>query len=319
MNRQIISLFRKYISGTITGAEESELLTWIGNNPQLQQWGASSIAASPDAMPDELKEKMLNTLHTKIRPSHKHTFSLSYLLKIAALILLILGVGVGLTHFYYSRHLPELQYVTVESLRGQKSTVELPDGSKVFLNSGSKLIYSTDYNHKDRTLYLSGEAYFEVAKNADKPFVVNTEQMNVHAVGTAFNISAYPEDAFVRATLAEGKVKVVSGKQTVYLNPNEQANFNIDDNTLQVSNIDDAKRIIGWMNNQLYFENAPLDEIAARLSRIYNVNIIISSEKLRTLRFSGTIGNNSLESIFRIISLTAPVRYEIHNNQVRLF
>jgi ferric-dicitrate binding protein FerR (iron transport regulator) len=199
---------------------------------------------------------------------------------------------------------------------GQKAGVQLPDGTQIWLNSASSLTYDTEYNQKDRIVYLQGEAYFEVSSDKEKPFIVKTDDVSVEALGTSFNVKAYPDDDYVTATLIEGSVKVSSPFQSDLLKPNEKLAFSKNKQQFTKTVLLDAERNISWKNNYLAFEQENLEDIAKVLERMYNVQIQFTSEKLKHIRFSGTITNNNLESVLQLIMLVSPIRYSIEKDSV---
>lgn len=192
---------------------------------------------------------------------------------------------------------------------GQRASVVLPDGTKVWLNSHTKLNYKSDYGVKERSVSLSGEAYFEVSKDTLRRFLVNAGDMEVEALGTAFNVKAYEEDDEVVTTLFEGSVRTAVGKEFVILSPDESAVFNKSSHILSVNHPTNASYARLWRTNELAFSGESLEEIAVLLNRMYNVEVRFLSNKIKGYSFSGVIRNNSLDNVFEIISLTAPITY----------
>ena len=317
MEKRIDILFDKYISHKASDLEREEILKWISEDNELQLWLEEKFASSTDALDEKLKANILSNIHSQIVPQRKTIKFWSILQKIAAIFLLPLltAVVILVTH---NDKVP-VQYCTIEAQKGQKTNVTLPDGSRVYLNSESRLTYATNFNQKDRRLRLTGEAYFEVAKNKKSPFIVNAGNITIRALGTAFNVRAYSNEKYVSATLADGSVRVTSSKQTIDLIPNEQVDMNNGNGDLSVIKLDDAHASIGWLNNKMHFNNCTFAEVAASLSRIYNIDILLTSESLKKQRFSGTINNNSIESVLRILSFSAPVRYELRNGKVEIY
>jgi ferric-dicitrate binding protein FerR (iron transport regulator) len=203
--------------------------------------------------------------------------------------------------------------------RGQKANITLPDGSKVWLNSQSKLTYSASFNIKKRELQLDGEAYFEVAHNPNKPFIVRGNDIAVEALGTAFGIRAYNEDNLISSILMRGKVRVTTPDGESILMPNDKIMYDRTTHKKALSTVTNATDFTGWIHNELRFENESLGEIAKSIQRIYNVEIIFASEQLKKQRYTGTVNNNSLESVLNIITLTSPISFQIDNQQVKLF
>ena len=228
----------------------------------------------------------------------------------AAVAFVCISLGIG-SHWYYMRQVPlsdPLDYV-VSADNGQRASVVLPDGTKVWLNSHTKLNYKSDYGVKERSVSLSGEAYFEVSKDTLRRFLVNAGDMEVEALGTAFNVKAYEEDDEVVTTLFEGSVRTVVGKEFVILSPDESAVFNKSSHILSVNHPTNASYARLWRTNELAFSGESLEEIAVLLNRMYNVEVRFLSNKIKGYSFSGVIRNNSLDNVFEIISLTAPITY----------
>lgn len=192
--------------------------------------------------------------------------------------------------------------------KGQRASILLPDGTRVWLNSHTELTYNGDYGKKNREVVLSGEGYFEVAKDSVSPFIVKAGEMEIEALGTAFNVKAYAEDKESTATLFEGKVRTSVGENEVLLKPNESVCVNKVSRKMAVSaEFADYARM--WKDNELVFRGETMEEVAVMLDRLYNVKVQFASERVKHYRFSGVIKNNSLENVVELISLTAPIVY----------
>ena len=207
--------------------------------------------------------------------------------------------------------------VSVE--RGQKANITLPDGSKVWLNSQSKLTYSPDFNVKTRELLLDGEAFFEVAHNAEKPFIVRSNDIAVEALGTAFGVKAYNEDNLISSILLRGKVRVTTPDGESILMPNERIMYDKTTRKKTKSSVLNSTDFKGWIHNELRYENVSLEDIAKDIQRIYNVKVMFANERIRNQRFTGSVNNNSLESMLSIITLTSPVSFHVKDQQVTFY
>jgi transmembrane sensor len=157
-----------------------------------------------------------------------------------------------------------------------------------------------------------------VAHNPDKPFIVQSNDISVEALGTAFGIKAYDEDNQISSILMRGKVRVVTPDRSSVLKPNERILYDKTTRKTTQTAVTNAVDFTGWIHDELRFENESLGEIAKNIQRIYNVEIIFASENLKKLRYTGTVNNNSLESVLNIITLTSPVSFEIDKQQVTL-
>lgn len=231
-------------------------------------------------------------------------------LRIASSILIpLFCIGLG---YYYAKGISvqNNNRMTVQVEIGQKAKIQLPDGTSVWLNSASSLTYDNTHNKK-RVVYLQGEAYFEVSKDKVRPFIVKTNNISVEALGTSFNIKAYPDDDYIAATLIEGSIRISSPVRSELLDPDEKLTITKNNGQFAKSVLSDAEKNVSWINNQLTFEQERLEDIAKTLERMYNVRIRFTSDKLKDVRFSGTIKNNNLENVLQLIEFVSPIRYSL--------
>ncbi|HNX11381.1 MAG TPA: DUF4974 domain-containing protein [Paludibacteraceae bacterium] len=319
MDQQITALFRKYLSNSATADEMKELDEWIASNEDFHDWLENQVDNSSAEMDAEKQADILAKIHEKIAVQSKQKFVLPGWAKTVAAVALIVLMAVSAAIYFRSNQPNMIQYAEIGALRGQKASVTLPDGTKITLNSESTLKYSTNYNQSDRAVELVGEAYFEVAKNKKIPFVVKAGKLEIEAKGTAFNIKAYPTDNSISTTLTEGKIEVKTPVDVLNMIPNERMEYNNTDQTFRKLTLTDAEGSIGWLNDELSFENATLAEVVANFSRIYNIDIQFASESIKEQRFTGKINNNSLLSVLRIISFTSPIRFEQKDSVVILY
>lgn len=319
-DKQYIDLFEKFLHNRATEDETGQLRAIIRSNGNMQRIFEDKLAMSDPSMDDGVKKRIFENIRQGIRakertiPIHRNW---KRALQWAAI--LILPVVSALSVYYFTQDTDNSRQPTVITARnGEKAEVVLPDGSKVWINSGSTLTYEKSFNRKKRPVYLEGEAYFEVAKNTKRPFIVKTQSMDVQAIGTAFNVRSYKSDQHVSAILLEGKVKVTaSGKETT-LNVNQRATFDRYSNLLTTDEVR-ASRFIEWKNGNIYFNNQTFNDIALTLSRIYNVNIQFASEELRPMRFSGTLGSSGIKNALDILSLASPMYYDVKDTTIILY
>lgn len=185
-------------------------------------------------------------------------------------------------------------------------TIRLPDGSEVTLNRHSRLSYPKTFG-RERIVELEGEAYFEVSKNPEKPFRVKASGVTVSVLGTHFNVNAYAADSLIETTLLEGSVAVsnnANGEQMI-LKPNETAVYSKSTGTLAMHADADAEDEISWREGILSFEDAPMGEIARKLSHHFNVSIQIDGEALRSYRLNARFGQD--ETLEEILDMLAPI------------
>lgn len=232
--------------------------------------------------------------------------------KYAAILLLPLFIYTSWVSYQYF-FTPE-EYFTLATSRGEQTNVILPDGSSAWLNVDTRITYNTSYGKKERELTVNGEAYFKVKKNAAIPFIVHVRNLDVKAIGTAFNVRGYEDDVIVQTSLVEGKVDVKinnsnGGSEKRLLSPGQTLTFNknTDSAQMKLSNIETVK---AWTDKQLIFENTPFDEVIKNTERWFNVKITYEPAMFRndylTLRLKK---GESVERLFEIIDETIGIQY----------
>lgn len=235
----------------------------------------------------------------------------------------------------------------VETKNGSKTNLQLPDGSNVWLNAGSRLSYDSLYGTKMREVTLSGEAYFDVVKNQNKPFIIHAGKINIKVLGTVFDVKSYPGEKTMEASLIRGSIEVtipsVSSKKII-LKPNQKL---IIDKTETVSNhtgtqaatvhmpemtIQHLSRVgsdsviaeTGWMQNRLYFNDMSLQELLKNMERKYGVSFQVTDSSLYMIHFTGSFKDETVTQALDALRLTAEkstedFTYELHGNQVFIY
>lgn len=192
---------------------------------------------------------------------------------------------------------------TIATPRGGQYQVSLPDGTKVWLNAASSLKYPYPFAKNERLVELQGEAYFEVAKDRQRPFKVRANQQTVEVLGTHFNINAYTDEPMQKTTLLEGAVKVVAGGNEVRLKPGEQAKFNAASTELMVDKNIDPDQYIAWKNEVFAFNNEDLKSVMRQISRWYDIDVAYKG-KITTEKYFGEIPRSAnLAEVFKILEL----------------
>ncbi|MGD8782007.1 MAG: FecR domain-containing protein [Ignavibacteria bacterium] len=201
--------------------------------------------------------------------------------------------------------------------RGEKSEINLPDGSKVFLNSSSKLTYYDDYNATQRFVRLEGEAFFEIAPDKEKEFFVSTKSNSVRVVGTKFNVYERYNDFVV--AVAEGKVTAIQkGGKRIDLEKNQIAEMRDNKELTKLTNID-INQFLDWRNNRLSFRNEPLEKVMKEIEITFNVNTFFKEESLRKRSLTGSFDAKSLDEILTAISISLNVDFERKGNSIQIY
>jgi ferric-dicitrate binding protein FerR (iron transport regulator) len=320
-------LFERYIRDHASDDEKQRLCDWLRKDTSVAQWMETQVISTSDEMDTEVQERILNQIREKTyrktitsrrssNTSDNRHFRFTRWQKIAAVLIFPLLSAFGV-YIYMSKIGSVSSPLVIAAERGQRASVQLPDGSKVWLNSQSKLTYSSDYNKRSRVLQLDGEAYFEVAKLKNKDFIVQTiDGVEIYALGTQFIVKAYSNDDKVTSVLKEGKIKVTTPTGFSVLNPNDRLVYDKTKKKIFRNKVLDATDFNKWIDGELRFENESFDEIVKTFERIYDVRFIFASDKLKNMRYTGTVDNTSLESVLNIITLSSPVSFLIDNKQV---
>lgn len=325
MAKQSFHIIEKLLRSEATEAEQKAAQQWLkegsfseeADEHYRQKW----LEAEHATVDEALRLEMLENLRAQIAPAQtqrRRTIPFRQIYQSVAAVLLPVVLAFSIYQMYNSslgtRRSKSPSIVSVEN--GQKARMTLPDGTKVWINSGSTLKYDNLYNQSERMISLDGEAYFEVAKDKTRPFIVHTSRMDIQAVGTAFDVKAYTSENSITATLIEGKVKVSGDKFETNLLPNEKVVYDKLTATYKHISVENASFSCIWKNNKLAFEDETLGEIAVILERNYNVDIEFESEKIKNIRFFGVIKNNSLQSVLQLIALASPVNYSLENSKI---
>ncbi|WP_339710624.1 FecR family protein [uncultured Kriegella sp.] len=205
---------------------------------------------------------------------------------------------------------------------GEIFKLRLSDGSLVWLNAGSKLRFPQSFENTDkkRTVYLEGEAFFDVAKNKDKPFIVNTQEIDVKVLGTKFNITSYENDDYIATTLVEGAVNVYETRtpdNSMRLIPSFQANYNKFGNNFKKAKVD-IEAHTAWMQNRLIIDNLKFSEILVKLERRYAVKFVDNTENLHDEFYKGEFVDEDIASVLKTIAMSTPFTYKINQNIITI-
>ena len=201
---------------------------------------------------------------------------------------------------------------------GERMTVMLADGTKVYLNADTKLTYPEQFVGKERKVSVEGEAYFEVSKDAKKPFIVDVASMQIKVLGTSFNVNAYPTESKVLTTLDEGSVKIRNAQSNSFdyiMKPGETAIYEKETGTCIIQKNKDYKNESVWMKDVLIFNDTPLEDVLKVLSRKYNVQFNIENEAIYSYTYTLRSEGESLQEILESMRHITPIKYEKTNRR----
>ena len=309
MENEMLDIIIRVLKSEASDDDKQKLTSWLAQSQENVEifkqsesvWNALEIVKTGKEYDSgkafrSFKEQVSNRLKTSRRIGLYKKIDI--FIRIAAVLVILIGIGHLFTKPIDKSIQSDPSVFEIISPRGSKTQVLLPDGSKVWLNSESKIRYFNNYNQSGREVILEGEGYFEVKKNPDKPFVVTASDIRIKALGTIFNIKAYPEENTIETTLVEGRLEVESGasgkvNKLVTLEPNQKVTFfnknevveeqkNIEENQ-KVENAPPVKAVMdkiiskekvdpslitSWKNNILYFDNENFQDLAFKLERM---------------------------------------------------
>ncbi len=266
-------------------------------------------------VPDFDKFGVYESLSQRI--SRKEGTSIGTICKWAcAIVLVLLNIGYLA---YQNIDISKPEYKEICALRGERLVVLLEDGTKVWLNADSKLVYPEHFTKDKREVSLVGEAYFEVKKDLSKPFMVQADEMNIRVTGTRFNVSVYPTDSAVTTTLDEGGIVIsypyAEKMGSYHMIPGQTAVYEKGRNICKVMTNAYYKDASDWKDNKLVFRNVPLGEVLTTLSRQFDVAFDVRSEEISKFTYNFTCKLNNLSGILEMMSAITPIKFnEISEN-----
>lgn len=210
------------------------------------------------------------------------------------------------------------QYYTLDVPNGAEYNLVLPDGTKIFLNAGTTLRYPDRFVGDTREIALSGEAYLIVAKDAEHPFIVKTDDVKIQVLGTVFNVNSYPDGEWVRTTLVEGKVEAQCTNQSIMMEPGTQVAYNRSTHVVDYRPVD-VHLYTSWLDGYYDFEEMELGELMQIISRWYDIPIDFSSAELKKIKFSGRLQRyDSVEQLFKMLGYTQEVVFDMSDGRITI-
>lgn len=324
MENEHSELIIGYLQGRLQGRSLDDFYAWVNENAENKKMFFETKALYEACLPfhkaSEIHDSWLRLLD-KRKSRQRKSFSLLIRISTYAAVA-IFATAITSIAFLIAR--PEREEAKITRYFGGDGLgadmVELPDGTHVSLGSRTMFSFDDRYGESDRIVYLEGEAYFEVAKQQDKPFIVKTKEQDIEALGTKFNVMAYPADSLLTTTLLEGSVLLTTQNllHPTILKPNEQFIYNKKTQLTILQQVD-ANQFVSWTTGYYFFPEQSLEAILYRLSHVYGVQFTIESETLSRRTFTGTFyRGQSIKDIMEIIHLSIPIRYKIDDHHVTI-
>ncbi|MFH5832167.1 FecR domain-containing protein [Halalkalibaculum sp. DA384] len=359
-DQRIWNLIHRYLSGECSPREERRLHNWLAENPAHQEffdaikkvWRISPLynvevdfdedwKRFSERLGIEFEETASSSVESSRPKIRTHPRSKSHpvrqLLRVAAILLLI---AIPAYYFIASEGtVPETTAETevamqnIQTARGERASMEFSDGSKVTLNSMSTLRFPKAFEGTSRELYLEGEAFFQVAHNEERPFVVHANGVEVNVLGTEFNVNSYQENEAVEVVVRDGTVAVNSvrtdggstGRQQVpevdpeddrvILNKGQRTTVVPGGRPATPENVSLAPHL-AWVNGEMIFDGTPMRTVMKRLQRAYNMNFEVADSTLLTKRLKASFKRERVEKVLGIIAFSLDIDYEIRENTV---
>jgi ferric-dicitrate binding protein FerR (iron transport regulator) len=314
-----------YLHGNASEEQVQLAIEWIQNPENTEVFQQLKKVDSLTADLNLLRQFDLPKGKQQVRKKYRANKIVSisgWMQRIAAVLFIPVLLG-GIWYYLQQNELRnelKVLMVTQEIVTqpGTKTHLFLPDSTEVWLNAASSLKFPSAFVGNERRIALEGEAIFKVFKNKNKPFIVGTSCMDIEAVGTEFNVSAYPGDLKLSTTLAEGKVKITEkadASKVIYIDPGVQVNFDTSNKTYKTENVR-VKDVIAWRDGVLIFDETPFHEVVARLGRWFNADIQIRDQSIANYRFTGTFTSESLDQVMELLTLTTPITYSSNKREV---
>ena len=315
----IIRLF----SGEANPDEKKEIEEWLRQSAENEKlyadlreiWLSAGTQSNADNYHlEEAIHKFRNQI-SKEKYLLKNQFNLQLLLKYAAILILILGLPFS---YYIGNRNAKIDNstTTISCAFGDKSSIVLPDSSMVWLNSGSKLTFNSDFKSGARKVTLEGEAFFSVSKDKEHPFRVKTADLDIEVLGTKFNVKAYPDENLVSTTLIEGSLDISSSYENTQIKPDQRLVFNKESKKMALREISDTTADTEWKDGRLVFRNESLGELAPKLRRWFDVDIVFADEQAKQRRFTGVLERESILEVISYFDLSKYVECSIQGNQI---
>jgi ferric-dicitrate binding protein FerR (iron transport regulator) len=313
VNSRIKELFERYGSGQATPEERA----------LVEQWFASYDAdQAEDAAEKQSFAQMDGHIEKVLSGSKIRRININRWLQVAA----VFFIAAGLCWFALQKPEKPVNVITYSKIvtpRGLKKEFSLPDGTLVYLNSGSVLRIPSNFNQKTRSVLLEGEGFFEVKHNASRPFSITSGKLLITDLGTAFDVKAYPRDHVIKVAVESGEVKVeknIPGKTPETfarsVTHNQQLTYNDENNRHSLSLVQ-TDNMIAWRKNQLRFDNASFDEISLVLERWYNVSVKFSNYHA-CRRYTVSFNNEPLSKVLKVLSGLTGMHYQINDQTITL-
>jgi ferric-dicitrate binding protein FerR (iron transport regulator) len=345
-----------FLAGHASEEEANEILQWKNESQENRKtfqemetaYNVSEIIMNPEKY--DANESYLKISSNNINEEHgSFQINLRHVIGYAAAILVTASLTIFTSNYFTPKHpdVNQVVYNSIETSSGAKSLVTLEDGTKIWLNAHSKLIYPNRFVGGQRIVKLEGEGYFEVAKEKTRPFRVETSGLSINVLGTTFNLKSYPEEGLIETTLIEGEIvlnKIIEGQEDqnlLRLKPNQKATFVKKDGLLLtdeihaanipvteieqrsseklvIAEIADLEPVVAWKDDRMVFKNETFESIAVKLGRRYNARFDFIDKEVKQYRFSGVFEEISIDQALKALQFASQFSFEINQDVITI-
>lgn len=314
----------RYLNGQASDEEKQRLLAWLREHEdnrklfsELQTiWQVADCHVNPAEESRKAYNRFVSRVNSHEMSSQKGVRTLSAKWMAAAAVIIVLLSAGSLWIGKFKLATPQRMYTVVMS-KGCKGPVLLPDSSVVWLNGNSKLTYPETFARKERNVTLEGEGYFDVVKNPEAPFLVQTRGMRIKVLGTRFDVKDYAGNSVIGTSLLSGSVEVelIDTKSRTVLIPNQQLLYNTEDRSASIKEVDACEQIL-WVNDQMELSNEKLSDVLRKLSYWYGLEFVIAPDVDTEQRLSFIVRKESEEELLDILTQIASIHYALKGNKV---
>jgi transmembrane sensor len=324
--QNIHQLIIRLFAGEASEKEKRNIEAWLNREPENRKllndlkeiWLSSGIEHNPDHYDVEraIQKFMQKTSFLKGKAARRN--HIYHLARYAAILLL--AIMVPASYYFGKKSTVESETLTtITCAPGDKTAIILPDSSRVFLNSGSKLTFNNNFRNGARQVLLDGEAYFSVRKDPRNPFRVKTTVIDVEVLGTEFNLKAYSDEQTVTTTLVTGSLIVTGNNKSTTIKPNQKLVFNKETQKMKLLEIADLSPETEWKNGRLVFRNQSLGDLEHELERWFDVEIEFADEQVKSRRFTGTLERESILEVISYFGRSKYIAYQIKDNVITFY
>jgi transmembrane sensor len=316
-------LILRLFSGEADINEKKQIAEWLKHSPENKKlyidlreiWLSSGVQNNADEYHlEDAIEQFRERIGQIPRIMPVSQGIIRFFRKYAALFILVFLLPIG--YYFGTQNIEAQSMTTVSCALGDKTNIILPDSTRVWLNSGSKITFNSDFRREGRKVFLEGEAFFSVSKDKEHPFLLRSSDIEIKVLGTQFNVKAYPKDKSVSTTLIEGSIQISSPSEKMVIEPDQKIVFNKETKKMTLNKLKDTAPEIDWKRGRLIFRNESLEELEIKLERWFDVDICLADEKVKQRRFTGTLERESILEVISYFELSKYVTCDIRGNKI---